>query len=75
MLLGAVLNPWTSSIALAAQITVNVAEDSDDGACDALGTGTDCTLREAIQLASGNGVPDTITAGGQRVERSGMLWG
>ena len=42
---------------------VNSSADTDDGACDALGTGTgnmDCTLREAITLANANGAADTI---------------
>jgi CSLREA domain-containing protein len=38
---------------------VNTAEDHDDGACEALSAGHDCTLREAINAA--NAIPDKNT--------------
>ena len=40
--------------------TVNVTDDTDDGACEPLGTG-DCTLREAINAANASPGTDTIT--------------
>ena len=43
---------------------VNTNADTDDGACDVLGTGAgnqDCTLREAINAANENSGLDTIT--------------
>ncbi|MDT5060593.1 MAG: trimeric autotransporter adhesin, partial [Acidobacteriota bacterium] len=43
---------------------VNTIADTDDGACDPLGTGIgnkDCTLREAITLANADGNAETIT--------------
>jgi CSLREA domain-containing protein len=43
--------------AKAVNIEVNSTADPGDGTCNA----TQCTLREAIVLANGNGVPDRIT--------------
>ncbi len=62
MLLVGAIDPATSLTAHAAveAITVNIADDSDDGSCDALGSGTDCTLREAIIAARDNGNETTI---------------
>jgi CSLREA domain-containing protein len=40
--------------------TVNNANDTDDGACDPVGTGNGCSLREAINAANANAGPDTI---------------
>jgi CSLREA domain-containing protein len=46
---------------------VNSTADTDDGHCDALGTGTgnqDCTLREAINAANADAGAETITFDG-----------
>lgn len=43
--------------ALAASLTVNTTDDTDDGLCDA----THCSLREAINAANANSGPDTIS--------------
>ncbi|KPL81284.1 right-handed parallel beta-helix repeat-containing protein [Herpetosiphon geysericola] len=46
-----------------ATFVVNTIADTDDGACDALGTGAgnqDCSLREAINAANANVAADTI---------------
>jgi CSLREA domain-containing protein len=43
--------------------TVNTTADTDDGACDELGTGSgnkDCSLRDAIRLANNTASADTI---------------
>lgn len=60
----------TASAAFAAptlSLTVNSIADTDDGACDILGTGSgnqDCTLREAINASNASvGVTDTIAFG------------
>jgi CSLREA domain-containing protein len=39
---------------------VNSTADTDDGSCDLLGTGTDCTLREAINAANASSDANTI---------------
>jgi CSLREA domain-containing protein len=39
---------------------VNSTEDTNDGSCDALGAGTDCTLWEAINAAVANPGTDTV---------------
>lgn len=44
--------------AFAQGLVVNSADDTDDGA--GCGPGN-CTLRKAIRIANGNGIPDTIT--------------
>ncbi|WP_298489997.1 NEW3 domain-containing protein [uncultured Chloroflexus sp.] len=49
----------TTKPALAASFVVNSLADTDDGACTSNPGG--CTLREAINVANSNGVPDTIT--------------
>ncbi|MFN3373648.1 MAG: CSLREA domain-containing protein, partial [Chloroflexus sp.] len=49
----------TTKPALAASFVVNSLADTDDGACTPNPGG--CTLREAINVANSNGVPDTIT--------------
>ena len=46
-------------VARAASFTVNVTYDENDGSC----TDGDCSLRDAIIIANGNGVADTITLG------------
>jgi CSLREA domain-containing protein len=43
----------------AADFTVNVTNDENDGSC----APGDCSLREAIVTANGNGRTDTITLG------------
>src|SRR5215470_850133 len=48
-------NTLMSFVANLAAFEVNSTADTDDGSCDALGTGTgnqDCTLREAINAAN-----------------------
>jgi CSLREA domain-containing protein len=40
--------------------TVNSTEDTNDGSCDPLGAGTDCTLWEAINAAIANAGTDTV---------------
>jgi CSLREA domain-containing protein len=49
---------------LGPSFTVNSNADTDDGSCDALGSGIgnqDCTLREAINAANAHSGADTIT--------------
>ncbi|MEA2293366.1 MAG: hypothetical protein QOE86_1005 [Solirubrobacteraceae bacterium] len=50
-----------ASAAQADTYEVNSTVDAPADACDAPGTGNGCTLRDAITLANGNGVDDTIT--------------
>jgi CSLREA domain-containing protein len=60
MMLGLLLG---AKPAYAKTFTVNSTSDSDDGECDPFGVFTDCTLREAINVARVNGnrpVVDTI---------------
>ncbi|MFD3164889.1 CSLREA domain-containing protein [Herpetosiphon sp. NSE202] len=55
--------PQPKPFAPQASFIVNTVADTDDGACDAFGTGTgnqDCSLREAINAANANVDADTI---------------
>ncbi|XSG75310.1 CSLREA domain-containing protein [Herpetosiphon llansteffanensis] len=55
--------PQPKPFAPQATFVVNTIADTDDGACDALGSGTgnqDCSLREAINAANANVDADTI---------------
>ncbi len=55
--------PQPQAFAPKATFVVNTVADTNDGACDALGTGTghqDCSLREAINVANANADADTI---------------
>ncbi|GIV87641.1 MAG: CSLREA domain-containing protein [Chloroflexus sp.] len=52
------LLPTTKPV-YAAAFVVNSLADTDDGACTTNANG--CTLREAINAANSNGIPDTIT--------------
>ncbi|MGB3905511.1 MAG: CSLREA domain-containing protein, partial [Anaerolineae bacterium] len=49
-----------SAQAEGATYTVNTTSDTIDGLCDALSPTTDCTLRDAIQVAGANSGIDTI---------------
>lgn len=53
---GATDTPQTNGEAL----VVNSADDHDDGTCGV----TDCTLREAIGFANGDGIDSAISFGG-----------
>src|SRR5262249_31327240 len=46
---------------LPATLQVNSKEDTDNGSCNPLGPGTDCTLREAIKAANTNPGAEAIT--------------
>jgi len=60
---GSDIGAFESQTAIVAMV-VNTTADTDDGACDPLGTGTgnqDCTLREAINVANATPGADAIT--------------
>jgi CSLREA domain-containing protein len=54
---------FSRALTVAQTFVVNSVSDTDDGRCDALGTGAgnlDCTLREAINAANSSPAQDTI---------------